>query len=267
MTRPANPFAATGAGAQYVRGRPYHHPAALARAVSLGGVGRFGRALDVACGTGMSTRALGEVADAVVGVDRSPVMLAHAPALANARYVLAGAEHLPFAPGSFDAVTVASGVHWFDQPAFFAECRRVLRPPALVILYDHYFLGEMPGEPRFAAWTAELFARHPLPPRSPQVGDPRGAVPDGFERLGEDVWADDVAMTGPQLVEYVMSLSNVVDAVERGAPAAEVRRWLTASTAGFFAGSGARAVRFLATVAVLRVAGAGVARARTRRGV
>lgn len=267
MTRPANPFAATGAGAQYVRGRPYHHPAALARAVSLAGAGRFARALDVACGTGMSTRALGDVADSVVGVDRSPVMLSHAPALANTRYVLAGAERLPFAPGSFDAVTVASGVHWFDQPAFFAECRRVLRPPALVVLYDHYFLGEMPGEPGFAAWARELFARHPLPPRSPQVGDPRSAVPDGFERLGDDVWADEVVMTGAQLAEYVMSLSNVVDAVERGEPAAEVRRWIAASTAPFFARAGARPVVFLATVVVLRVARVTGAGARARREV
>jgi len=252
VTRPANPFAVSSAGEQYARGRPYHHPRALARAASISGVSRFGRALDVACGTGMSTRALADVSDQVVGIDRSPHMLAFAPSLPNGAYALSEAERVPFAGGSFDAVTVCSGVHWFDQPAFFAECRRVLRVPGLVVLYDHYFLGEIPGVPEFAAWTRILFDRYPLPARTPQVGDPRTTVPDGFAKVGEDFSADDIDMTHDALVEYLLSISNLVDAIGRGEPAAAARDWVRSTSAPFFDGAGSRTVRFLSTVVVLR---------------
>ena len=67
----------------------------------------------------------------------------------------------------------ARGVHWFDQERFFAELRRVLAPAGWVGLYDHYFTGEMVGVPEFGAWLHEALVRYPLPPRNPQVGDPR----------------------------------------------------------------------------------------------
>ena len=38
------------------------------------------------------------------------------------------AEAIPLPDGAVDAVTVADGFHWFDQPRALAEIRRVLRP-------------------------------------------------------------------------------------------------------------------------------------------
>src|SRR4051794_37084511 len=124
---PENPFAASGAGAQYHQGRPYHHPRSIDRIFAMLGVESAARALDVACGTGMSTVALADRVQDVVGVDRSPDMLAFAPRAERVHYAFSAAEALPFERASFDGVTTCSGVHWFDQPRFFAECRRVLR--------------------------------------------------------------------------------------------------------------------------------------------
>ena len=74
-TTPDNPFAAVQVGALYARGRPYHHPRSLARLRALLAGGNADadveRALDVACGTGMSTVALADFADMVVGLDIS----------------------------------------------------------------------------------------------------------------------------------------------------------------------------------------------------
>jgi ubiquinone/menaquinone biosynthesis C-methylase UbiE len=147
-----NPFAAAGVGVHYDRGRPYHHDRTLERVVTMVdramvGAGRPGRGLDVACGTGMSTVALAGHADAVVGVDVSPEMMRSARPAPGVRYLLGRAERLPF-----PAATCCSGVHWFDQPRFFAELHRVLRPGSWVALYDHYFVGEMVGVPEFADW-------------------------------------------------------------------------------------------------------------------
>ena len=108
--------------------------------------------------------------------------------------MLGSAERLPLTPGAIDAVTCSSGIHWFDQERFYGELRRVVRTGGWIGLYDHYFLG-MQGVEDFQAWVGELFARYPLPPRNPQVGDPRAETPRGFELVGTDLFEDPIEMT------------------------------------------------------------------------
>jgi ubiquinone/menaquinone biosynthesis C-methylase UbiE len=253
---PDNPFAATGAGTRYARGRPYHHPGALARARGTLGFDHVDRALDVACGTGMSTVALTEVARVVVGTDRSPEMLAAAPRVSGATFVRSAAESLPFAEATFDAVTVCSGIHWFDQPRFFAEARRVLHDDGWIALYDHYFIGEMVDVPAFGEWTRVALEHYPLPPRAQQVGDPRSDVPAGFDKVADEFYADDIEMTHGQFVDYQLSISNFVAAGERGVPEADLRAWLAETTVPFFDGVATRTVRFLGSLTCLRPASA-----------
>jgi SAM-dependent methyltransferase len=209
-------------------------------------------ALDIACGTGMSTVALREHASRVVGVDVSPEMLRSARHAPGVSYLLGSAEGMPFVPGAFSAATCCSGVHWFDQQRFFGELHRVVRPGGWVALYDHYFVGEMAGVPEFADWLHEALRRYPLPPRNPQVGDPRSLEPVGFEKIGDDLFADDVEMTHAQLTDYQLTISNFVDAAEQGTSRAELEAWALASTAPLFAGVETRSVRFLGTITCFR---------------
>ena len=250
-TAPDNPFAAREIGGLYARGRPYHHPRTLARVRALVGDHRVDRALDVACGTGMSTAALAPRAGMVVGVDVSAEMMRVAPPAANVAYVLGNAETLGFVDGAFDAVTCSSAVHWFDQDRFYAQLRRVVRPAGWVGLYDHYFIG-MPGVADFGAWTRALFDRYPLPPRNPQVGDPRSETPAGFELVGTDLFEDPIEMTREEFAEYQLSVSHCVAAAERGTPRAEIRAWLLESTAPLFGASPTRVLQFAGTITCLR---------------
>jgi SAM-dependent methyltransferase len=252
VSTPTNPFAAPGVGVHYDRGRPYHHGRTLERLVTMVGAAPLRRGLDVACGTGMSTVALAGHAEAVFGVDVSTQMMRSARPAPNVHYLLGRAELLPFRDASFDAATCCSGVHWFDQPRFFAELHRVLRPNGWVGLYDHYFTGEMPGVPGFADWLQEALARYPLPPRNPQVGDPRSMEPPGFEKIGDDLFADDIEMTHADLTGYQLTISNFVAAGERGASRAELEAWALESTAPLFAGAATRTVRFLGSITCFR---------------
>jgi ubiquinone/menaquinone biosynthesis C-methylase UbiE len=211
-------------------------------------------ALDIACGTGMSTVALREHAATVVGVDISPEMVGSARLEAGVSYLLADAERMPFADLSFGAATCCSGIHWFDQARFFAELRRVLRPAAWVGLYDHYYTGEMVDVPEFGAWSHEALTRYRLPPRNPQVGDPRAVTPEGYEQVGEEMFGDDIELTREQLVDYQLTISNFVAAVERGEPRAALRAWMLETLAPLFAGAETRTVRFVGWVSCLRVA-------------
>jgi len=239
----------------YARGRPFHHPRSLARIRAVVGDAPLTRALDVACGTGMSTVALAEHAPVVVGVDASPEMLRGArPRVDGMSYMLANAERLPIADHAIDAVTCCSGVHWFDQQQFFAELRRVLRPDGWVGLYDHYFLGEMVDVPAFADWTRAAFDAFPLPARNLQVGDPRATTPDGFEKVGDEFFGDDIEMTHEGFADYQLTISNFVAAAERGTSRTELRAWLLESTAPLFAGASTRVLRFLGSITCLRPA-------------
>lgn len=91
--------------------------------------------LDVASGGGHVARRLREAGCTVVTSDPAPGMKAD---------VLCGAEHLPFADGSFDVVTCRVAPHHFEDPA--AALREMARVSAeLVLVADNLFLGE-PGE-------------------------------------------------------------------------------------------------------------------------
>ncbi len=97
------------------------------------------RILDVATGTGMvAAELLSRCECEVVGIDQSPEMLDAArrrfAALAGGRgrsveLVAGEAESLPFADGSFDALTVTYLLRYVEDPAAtVAELARVLRP-------------------------------------------------------------------------------------------------------------------------------------------
>jgi ubiquinone/menaquinone biosynthesis C-methylase UbiE len=87
--------------------------------------------LDVGCGTGIfADRLERELAPAAIaGCDLSAGMLA-AAAVRNRRvgWVRGDSARLPVRSGALDAVVSTQAFHFFDQPAAWAEFRRVLAP-------------------------------------------------------------------------------------------------------------------------------------------
>ncbi len=96
--------------------------------------------------------------------------------------------------------------------------------------------------------------RYPLPARNPQVGDPRSVTPDGYELIGDEMFADDIELTCEQLVDYQLTISNFVAAVERGESREELRAWALETLGPLFADTEIRTVRFVGSVTCLRVA-------------
>ncbi|HEY2651277.1 MAG TPA: ubiquinone/menaquinone biosynthesis methyltransferase [Solirubrobacteraceae bacterium] len=103
------------------------------------------RVLDVATGTGMVALALARRGCAVVGLDQSPQMLAaaraklqDAPAFADqVSFVQGEAERLPFASGSFDALTFTYLLRYVDDRAVtLAELARVVRPGGRIAMLE-----------------------------------------------------------------------------------------------------------------------------------
>lgn len=109
----------------YDRSRPGYPAAALDWLLPAGAR----RVIDVGAGTGKLTTALLARGLSVVAVEPDPAMLAVLVArLPAADAHEAGAETLPVADGSVDAVLAGQAWHWFDQARALVEARRVLRP-------------------------------------------------------------------------------------------------------------------------------------------
>ena len=102
-------------------------------------------ALDVGAGTGIATRALAGVLGrraSILAVEPSPAMRREAEAATDPAPGIAfrdgRAEALPAQDASIDLVFSAQALHWFDRPAFWQECGRVLKPGgAAAILYNN----------------------------------------------------------------------------------------------------------------------------------
>jgi ubiquinone/menaquinone biosynthesis C-methylase UbiE len=113
-------------------------------AVEGAAITRGARVLDVACGSGIVTRAAAQRASdtgTVVGVDTSPTMLRSARAAASreaagsrARFAAASARALPFPSATFDAVVSSFGLPLSGTHSELEECVRVLKPGGLLSL-------------------------------------------------------------------------------------------------------------------------------------
>jgi SAM-dependent methyltransferase len=103
--------------------------------------------LDAGCGEGYGADRLAGVARYVVGLDYDAATVAHlARTYPRLGVVRANLAALPLATGSADVVASLQVIeHLWDQPAFLAECRRVLRPAGTLLLSTPNRLTFSPG--------------------------------------------------------------------------------------------------------------------------
>jgi len=105
-------------------------------------------AWDCATGNGQSAVSCAKYFSRVEATDISPEQLAHAIPHPNVRYSSSSAEKTSFASASFDLVTVAQAVHWFDLPKFYQELERVLKPNGIFAVWAYRSLEIEPAVDR-----------------------------------------------------------------------------------------------------------------------
>ena len=237
MRPPVNPFVAAETAEVYARGRPYFHPLVVEKVkekLELNAPVKL--AVDVACGTGLSTWTLLAIAEQVIGTDTSAVMLQQAPKDARITYVQAPAEALPLENESVDLVTVSSAFHWFDRQAFLRQARRVLRSGGWLVIYENFFRGHEHANTDFTAWLGDYYASHPSPPRDREPFTAKDAEKAGFTFEVSETYENTWSFALPDFGAYLMSQSNAVAAIARGQDSAEsLKLKLTEELGSFFA--------------------------------
>ena len=206
----SNPFVGTTVASRYPKARPALHGEAIGAVRDIIGTPRV--AVDIGCGTGLSTHALVSYAETVIGIDSSRDMLAHARRGLDLSFLLGEAEHLPFMDGAFGLATIASAIHWFRPPAI-EEVWRVLAADGHLVIYDVAFAAEMKGVDAFANWMAGTCA-----PKYPRVtrNEHHDLARAGFSTLRAETLFREVPMTIDELTDYLMTHSERIAAVADG---------------------------------------------------
>lgn len=233
-----NHFAPKTAAERYAKGRPDFHANTISHINDYLQLDhKFSHALDIACGTGLSTKALLAIADNVYGTDASPEMLSHALLPEKIHYSVAFAEKQPFPDHQFDLITVCSGVHWFDIDKFLAEANRLLKPGGWLLLYENHFTAEMDGIKLFSNWFRDIYLKKfPSPPRNndyPWTNET--LLPKGLRLITEERFKNSVNFSKQQLTLYFTTQSNIIAAVENNYSTYEqAEAWLNQELAVFF---------------------------------
>jgi SAM-dependent methyltransferase len=209
--------------AGYASARPYLHPEILAVARDVVGPGaRFRRALDVGCGTGLSSAALLDLAREVVGIDAAVDMLRRARRGTGVRYVASSAEAPPFRRGTFDLVVACGSIDWVDRARFLPRAADLLAPGGWLVPLDFGDTGRSPELPGLARWYDEVFqARYPRPRSSDPMVTAEEAARHGFGTPVHRDFASVVSFTARQYAAFLMTESNVIAAVEYGRESAD----------------------------------------------
>jgi ubiquinone/menaquinone biosynthesis C-methylase UbiE len=218
----SNFFAHASAAERYAKARPYFHPLVIERIrAHLHLEQPVTRALDVACGTGQSSRALQAIAKHVTGTDLSNEMLEYARQNPGIEFLESPAESLPFEAETFDLLTVCMAFHWFDQAKFLLEAQRVLKPNSWLILYNNAARSQMIGNPEFRNWADQFYTNYPTPARAETPTDPAFFSSHGFQPDPLEEVENHVSFTPDELAAYMTTQSNFIAKVEQGTESLE----------------------------------------------
>jgi len=169
--------------------------------------------LEVACGTGVATRALVSAMGAgcaITATDLNEAMVAHGASIGSARPVswrTADVMALPFPEAAFDVVVCQFGVMFFpDRVAAYREVRRVLRPDGTFLfnVWNEISANELADEVTRA--VAGLFPDDPprFLARTPHGHGSPAEIEDDLARAGFTSWEidqrDDISpASGPEI--------------------------------------------------------------------
>ncbi|HKQ52563.1 MAG TPA: class I SAM-dependent methyltransferase [Pyrinomonadaceae bacterium] len=173
-------------------------PEMMERVKALAAPGPVAQMLDVACGTGLVSRAFRDRADRIVGIDLTPAMAEHSMRWLD-QLLIGSAEALPFEDGAFDLTICRQGIQFMDATSAAREMVRVTRPGGRAVLVNLCAYGEEDREEYFEILRLRNPARRMF------------FMPDDLGRLLSDARCREVE------VHYHVSTEDVAAWSENGA--------------------------------------------------
>ncbi len=253
----SNLFSNAAMAAGYASARPPVHPRVIALLRDWRRDARVEVAADIGCGAGLSTRALVDVADRYIGFDPSESMIRAArPVAPGASFVVGSAEAMPLASRSVELLTAAGSLNYVRAlDTMWIDARRVLTKRGVLAVYDFSVGRSFADGPEVGEWFETFIARYPYPhsqarPLSPDI---LSDAADGFTVDRAEDFNLPLPMTCDAYVSYLLTETNVPDAVRAGASLESVRVTCMTALSPVFAGR-VRDVTFRGYLACLTAA-------------
>ena len=167
-------------------------------------------AWDCGAGSGQFTQLLAPYFDYVVATDVSADQLQHAPYFKNVSYQVQSAEQTTFSARSFNLITVAQAVHWFDFDAFYKEVRRTLKPDGVLAVVG-YGLVQVHDQSIHALIQALYFKilNGYWDPERRYIDEHYKTIPFPFEELAVPEFKMQYQWSAAQLLNYIQTWSAV----------------------------------------------------------
>ncbi len=220
----------------YAEDRPYFHPIVIDRIKSyLNLKTKFENALDVGCGAGLSSIALLDIAQKVVGIDSSPSMISSAVENDSIEYFNYSAEDLPF-DQNFEIITLSGSINWINRERFFSRSQKVTNDQSRIVIYDNNILGEMENNTSFSHWYENVFlTKYPKPPRDESPLEEELLSKYGFELEHEEQYTNKIVFSLERFISYLLTQSNITVALNKATINKEkVISWLESSLIDYF---------------------------------
>ncbi|MEP7107886.1 MAG: class I SAM-dependent methyltransferase [Ferruginibacter sp.] len=119
----------------YAKYRPGYPPALYSFLFSL--VVNKQTAWDCGTGNGQVALELSKIFEKVFATDISEQQIKNAAQNENLFYHVERAEHTSFMDNSFDLITVAQAIHWFDFDPFYKEVTRTVKPGGILAVIGY----------------------------------------------------------------------------------------------------------------------------------
>lgn len=168
---------------EYAAARP-PYPSALWDTIRDLGVLQPGhRALDLGAGTGQATGPFLAAGLQVTSVEPGERLAQQLQvAYPTATVLVARAEDVDFAAGSFDVAVAATSIHWMDLNIVLPKLRRALRPDGTLLIWRHVFGDPEGPATSFRERVMQIVRRRGEP-------SPSGVDPDDADATAAEVTA------------------------------------------------------------------------------
>lgn len=187
------------------------------------------QAWDCATGNGQAAADLARYFSMVQATDISAEQVSHGLQRNNIMYSAQPAEQTGFAAASFDLISVAQALHWFDYSRFWTEVKRVARPDALFCGWGYgWFNCDAELQQVFVQPFRAVLA--PYWAANNQIlwnGYPDADVAFPFERIAAPEFTIEVNWTIEQLLAYLQTWSACKRALQDSTAAQTLNRLIS----------------------------------------
>ena len=163
------------------------------------------------CGTGNGQVAveLSRRMTHVWATDISENQLKQAPAITNITYIQTRAEQTDFPSNTFNLITIAQAIHWFDFEKFYQEVYRMAKPNALIAAWGYGLLHiNSLLDPIVEAFYSDQIGNYWDSERK-YIDEAYQTIPFPFKEIPSPGFAIEVSWTLPELEGYFNTWSSV----------------------------------------------------------